>query len=334
MPAGIETDGDRATFVAVKEHGWHQMGTLVEHDITVPEGLSLAHLADREYHLEPVAVPVGSPPRFILAPNQVAAVRKNPFTDEWQVLGVGMTEAYTLHTPEQAFGFGEQIIEQGSPLAALGSIADGRKAFAAFRLDGITVGGQDQVNTYLNVLTSFDASMSTHVRVSAIRVVCSNTFHAVLGQSEMPTYKVRHTGDPLETRVDDARGALDIGWQALEQFQAEAEAMVRREVTATEFDKIVAALVPMTDQMTDRQRDIRAGQREGVRAVYESATTKDIAGTAWGAWNAWTEYADKYAGNFKTAMARQVAEVMPGSITDQRRDQGARTIQRVLSLTV
>lgn len=333
MSHDLEVKDGIATFVAVKEHGWHGLGTLVEHDLTVSEGLSLANLADLEYQVRPLAVPVGTPRRFIVAGNYKAVVRRNPFDrEQWDVLGAGMTDAYTLHTPEQAFGFGEDIIESGKPLAAMGSIKGGRRAFAAFRLDDLTIGGVDQIKTFLNILTSFDGSMATYARVSTIRTVCSNTFHYVLSESSAPTYVVRHVGEGLEGRVDDARAALQVGWKALEQFQAEVETLIDREVTDKEFTAITEALFPITDKTTERGTAIAQESRSAVTALYNGPTVAPIRGTAWGALNAYTEWLDWTGGNYGSPEARMVAQITPGSAIDAKRVGGAKKITNLLKI--
>ena len=336
MPAGIEYAEDgRATFVAVRKHGWHQMGTVSDEDLSVEQGLGLAHLADLDYHTEPVLVPVGNPPVLQAAAGKIATVRRNPFDrSKWDILGVGMTDSYTLHTPEEAFGFGEAIIEYGHPLAAMGSISNGRRAFAAFAMDDLTIGGKDAVKMYLNILTSFDATLATYARVSAIRAECENTFNAILSDGDALTYRVRHIGDGLEHRVDDARSALSIGWQAMETFQKEAELLISREVTKVEFDKIVEQLLPVRNNATDRVKATRLGEREAVRAIYEAGNAASITGTAWGVFNAYTEWADWTAGSFKTPEARMVSQIMPGTITDRRRERAGSIVKSVLALTV
>jgi phage/plasmid-like protein (TIGR03299 family) len=337
VPAGIEYDQstDRATFVAVRDHGWHQMGHLSDKDLSVEEGMALAHLSDLDYHTEPIIVGVGSPAVLQVAPEYQAVVRRNPFDrDKWEVLGAGMKTSYTLHTPEQAFAFGEQIIEEGKPLAALGSIANGKRAFASFRLDDLTIGGVDQVHNFLNVMTAFDGSMATVCRVSSIRVVCQNTFNMVMGERTAPTYKVRHTGADLEHRVDDARAALQVGWKSMERFQAEANAFLDREVTDKEFRAITEALFPIADDATDRAKEKALDARLAVATLWDGPTVENVRGTAWGALNAFTEWVDWKAGNFATDQDRMVAQITPGGTMDKRRASGAKTIADLLKIEV
>jgi phage/plasmid-like protein (TIGR03299 family) len=241
-------------------------------------------------------------------------------------------ESFTLHTPEEAFAFGESIIEEGKPLAAMGSINGGRRAFAAFKADDITIGGVDQVRMYLNVMTAFDGTMATVVRASAIRVVCANTFSAVMGQSEAPTYRVRHIGEGLEHRVDDARAALGIGWKSMAAFQAEAEAFLGREVSDKQFQDIVERLLPFGKDATERQTAAVEEQRAQVEAVYNGATVENIRGTAWGALNAFTEWTDWTAGRFRSEEARMVAQITPGSRIDERRLRAGTIVARSVGL--
>lgn len=332
MVAGIEMAEDgRATFVAVKEHGWHQKGELVQHDISVQEGMELAHLAGLEYQLQPVYV--RSPEGTALPTKRFGIVRKNPFDrTKWESLGVGFSERYTLHAPEPVFAFGEQVIDMGHPLAALGSINGGLEAFAAFRLDDVTIGGVDQVKMFLNIMTSFNGSMATTARVSGIRVVCWNTFQGVMSQTSMPTYKVRHTGMNLEHMVDDARNSLQVGWKGMEAFQKEAELLIARAVTPRETDNLITVLIPEPKEATDRQKENIKQARAWVHYIHESKTVENIKGTAWGVLNAFTEYVDHRSGNFRSEEARLVANITPGSVLDKRRMNGGMTIAKALEL--
>jgi phage/plasmid-like protein (TIGR03299 family) len=320
--------------VAVREHGWHRLGTVVDRDLSVAEAMELAHLADLDYTLEPLLAVTGTveAPKVIPATGYRAVVRKNPWTREPEVIGAGMTDTFTLHTPEEALGFGEQIIDMGKPLAALGSINSGRRAFAAFAGDEITIGGHDQVRMFLNVMTAFDGSMATVVRPSAIRVVCANTFSMVMGQSTQPTYRVRHMGAGLADRVDDARAALDIGWKGMEAFQAEAEAMLNREVSDKQFNAIVEALLPFQKDATPRQIRTVEDNRAQVHSVWNGANIEGIKGTAWGALNAYTEWTDWVGGRFQNSDTRMVAQITPGSRIDTRRLRAGNIVAKSVGL--
>jgi phage/plasmid-like protein (TIGR03299 family) len=336
MPTGLETDGSRVTFVAVRGHGWHQLGTLVDHDIGVSDALKLAHLSDLDYQLVPAFADLGTPGAgMVRAPGSVASVRRNPFDRKsWDVLGIGMSDNYVLHTPEEAFAFGEQIIEQGHPLAAMGSVAGGRRAFAAFRLEGVTVGNQDKVNAFLNVMTSFDGTLATFVRASYIRVICENMFNDVLRERGIPTYKARHVGGPLTQQVHDARAALDFGKKGMTEFTREADRWLARTVTLREFDMVERELIKEPRGATPKQRANTSDRRETFRKLYESSfTNQAITGSAWGVMHAWTEYVDWIGGTYPTREARVAAQVNHGSTLESRRDDGVRTIARVLSLT-
>lgn len=335
MPAGIEVHEDgRAAFVAVKEHGWHRLGTLVDEDIDINTGLRLALLNDLDYHTEPVLVPCGSPPVMVEAPGSVAVVRRNPFDREtWNVLGVGMSEDYVVHTLEETLAFGSDIIDAGYHLSAIGSIDNGKRAFATFRLDGITIGGVDAVDLYLNLFTSYDRSLATTARCSQIRTVCKNTMDAVLGEKTAPTFRVKHVGEPLKFRVQDAREALEVAWSGADEFAKEAELWLDRTVTEIEFEKVVAGLYPIAENATESTKTRMGDQRHQLSSLYlHGDTTETIRGTAWGVLNAYTEIVDWRYGRFDTLEARVAAQTLPGTSIDKRRQTGAATIRKVLQM--
>jgi phage/plasmid-like protein (TIGR03299 family) len=341
MPAGIEYDSatGRATFVAVREHGWHQMGTLVDHDITVAEGLELALMNDLDYRIDPFVAVSGSEdaPEIVPSASLRAATRRNPFDrSKREVYAAGMTDSFTMHTPEVAFSLGENVIDAGKPLSAMGLMDDGKRGFAAFRADALSIGGVDQVNAYLNIITAFDGSLATTARLSTIRVVCQNTASAVLGQHGIPTYKVRHVGEGLEGRIEDARAALGVVYAGMEEFQREAEALLAVDVTDLRFERIVEHLLPMPadeDKATQIVKDRIAQQRDQVRAIWNGPTVANVQNTAWGALNAYTEWLDWTAGGFKTDTARMAQQITPGSRMDQSRIVGAKKIAALVGLT-
>lgn len=330
---GIEKwiDG-RATFVAVKEHGWHRMNGaqgLSMEDLSIERAMELAHMSNLDYRLDPAYALVDG--EYVEVPNNVALTRIHPFLRERVGMSTGMSERFELHTPEQVAEFGQAIIDEGQPLSALGLIDNGMRMFAAFRLTGCTIGGVDAVNLYLNIMSGFDGRMSTIARSSAIRVECRNTMNAVMNQASMPTYIAKHIGRPLEDRVDDARAALAIGWQSVDAFQQEANLLFDREITKVQFDKIVAGFLPIPDNAELNQVERIKGQRNDLRMVAELGTAKNLQGTAWGAWNALTEYTNWHAGRTSDS-SRLIGQIIPGSRFDKYRITAMDVVREVVGV--
>ena len=198
MPAGItETDG----MAYVGRRPWHGLGTYVEGQaMTAAQAIEAANL-DWEVVTEPVYRPWGSlrSPDFKQIEGKRAIVRKD--TDEvFGVFSDGFTPAQNLTCFDliDAFtGSGEASIH------TVGSLFGGRRVWMLCKLQGdYRLDNGEKLESFILLDNSHDGTAALRMRLTSVRVVCSNTLGAAT--SNRAAFAARHTSG-LMARVNEAR---------------------------------------------------------------------------------------------------------------------------------
>lgn len=310
MPANIEVfqDGSAGFVSGNNIVAWHRLGQVVEGALTSEEALRLSHLADWNVRLVDLQATVLGEDGVSTIPvaNNFATVRTNPVTKQPNVLGV-VGNRYEPIQNETAFRVLDDISDLGgASFETAGSLGNGERVFVTQRLDHqILVGGEDAVDTFLLATTSHDGSTNLTIAATPVRVVCQNTLSLALRTAKR-VHKVRHTKN-AEHRVQEARQALQISFAYLEEFEAEANALIDTSFTESEFQAFLESLIPAPEEQ-GRSQTIALNARAAIKSTYFDAPTQQgIKNTAWGAYNAVVEYVDF------------LAPVRGGSDKDERR---------------
>jgi phage/plasmid-like protein (TIGR03299 family) len=288
----LEQYGDMASFASLREPAWHGLGTVLDHEVTTAEMLSVAHLAGWNVRLEDVNLPGRS------HKNYFATVRTNPFDNKVDVLGV-VGERYKVLQNEELFSFGDAILD-GARWETAGSIKNGTVVFGSLALDREVVldpsGATDKVNTYLLVHTSHDGSLAIQASVTPVRVVCQNTLNMAVGHNgkrAKQSFRIRHT-QTVNGKVAAAREALGLANDYLDSFEVEAKALFEQAITTETFFDIVKAAYPEPDADTKGAATKWQNKVDTLFDIYNGPTCVNVKGSAWGAYNALTERMDWY----------------------------------------
>jgi phage/plasmid-like protein (TIGR03299 family) len=154
----------------------------------------------------------------------------------------------------------------------------------------------DKVNTYLLINTSHDGSVAIQASITPVRVVCANTLNLALGKGNRgvkQSFKIRHT-QTASGRIQQAREALGLANAYIDEFDKLAQAMITKEITKAQFDKIVEVAYPKPEK--DAKGSIKKWENkiDIINSIYVGTYNHTISGTAWGAFNALTERLDWY----------------------------------------
>lgn len=151
-------------------------------------------------------------------------------SDTGKVLSV-MGSKYRPVQPAEVIGFYRDLTEKhGYELETAGSIADGRKIWALANTNAVTqLRGGDKVRGYLLLATSFDGTMSTQARFTAVRVVCNNTLSFATEEGKADVV-IPHCS---VFDADKVKEKLQIG-DAFARFHERASAMSQRIVGQNE----------------------------------------------------------------------------------------------------
>lgn len=295
----VGANGEQA-FASFREPAWHGLGTVFTEEKSTREMLEAAHLDNWNVRLEAVPYPADY---NVISPSHMV-LRDNPFGEGIDVLAT-VGERYRVLQNEDLFNFGDALLDGGRWETA-GSIRDGRVVFGSLALERETVldpnGVSDVVKSYLLVHTSHDGSTAVQASITPVRVVCQNTLNMALSGVKQ-SFKIRHT-QTVTGKVAAAREALALANDYLDVFDKEAQALIAKEITKAQFDKIVEAVYPRPDK--DAKGAVKKWENKVdlINEIWTSDTNNMIATTAWGAFNAMTERLDW----FRTGRGERGAE--------------------------
>lgn len=281
------TDGTAAFFTA-RLDAWHRLGTRTEGCLTAQQVMEVAYLGGWDVRKETVQTVQSS----AVVPNRWATTRVHPKTGKREVLGmVGRT--YRPVQNEQACHLLNFIVDQtGAHFETAGSLRGGREVFVTMKLpDTMRVAGVDAMDLYLAMCTSHDGSRLARVLVTPVRIVCANTQAAAFADN-VGEYTLRHSGD-VEGKLTEVRDALKLVPVYLDQFQAEAEKLIEKELEWDQLQRIADQLWPLDDGDKETAFLRRMARERDLKYLFEEAPTLDnIRGTAWAGYQAVTEWLD------------------------------------------
>ena len=199
--------------------------------------------------------------------------------------------------------FSDLVALGGFQLETAGALSFGRRVWALASVgDAAPVIDGDMVKPYLLLGTSYDGTMATVAKFTAIRVVCNNTITAAVG-GEADTEKgyLKSAIRVLHSERFDAdavRLQLGIVANQFERFLVQSRQLAGVPMTTTEADAFVAELLKPYHQGKTAVTDSRAYKR--IIQLFEGAAIGSdidgVTGTRWGMLNAVTELVDHERG--------------------------------------
>ena len=298
MAHDLETQNGKASFASFREPAWHGLGTVFTEEKTTKEMLDLASLSNWNVRLEDLE----TPSHLVSDKNYQYVLRTNPTdTTQTDILGV-VGERYHVMQNEDLFSFGDNILDGGGRWETAGSIKGGRVVFGALALERETIldpnGVADKVKTYLLINTSHDGSIAIQASITPVRVVCANTLNLALGSIKKKngikqSFKIRHT-QTASGKVAIARETLGMANKYMDEFDLMAKAMIEKEITAKQFEDIIALAYPAPEKDAKGSVKKYDTKIDLIHSIYQGKQNKMIAGTAWGALNGLTERLDWY----------------------------------------
>lgn len=289
------TDGV-ASFVSAHTDAWHQLGPVLDHNFTAEEAMTEGNLAGWNVRKLPMfaALPNG---KQIPVEGRNAVVRNNPVRrSQIDVLG-DVGDSYRIIQNEEHAGLLNALVdESGAHFETAGALAGGRQVFLTMKLPGhINIGGVDPVENYIAAINSHDGSMAFTLMVTPVRIVCANTLNLAF-QNKTHMFRVRHTSGAEAALHSQAREALDLTFNYLDGFQAQAEQLINTTMTQAKFEALIEQEFGAAEDASPAAVTRAATKIDQMAELFADAQTQDgIRDTAWAGLNALTEWADHYA---------------------------------------
>jgi len=215
-----------------------------------------------------------------------------------------VSDGYHVVQPAEIMGFFSDLVALGGfQLETAGALSFGRRVWALASVgEAAPVIDGDLVKPYLLLGTSYDGTMATVAKFTAIRVVCNNTITAaVSGEADTEKGYLKSAIRVLHSERFDAdvvRLQLGIVANQFERFLVQSRQLAGVPMTTTEADAFVAELLKPYHQGKTAVSDSRAYKR--IIQLFEGAAIGSdidgVTGTRWGMLNAVTELVDHERG--------------------------------------
>jgi phage/plasmid-like protein (TIGR03299 family) len=155
-----------------------------------------------------------------------------------------------MFSNEELLAFGDELTNERRRWETAGSIDGGRTVFATLAdTEDIVLdpnGSADRILKYLMLKTSHDGSGKIVAKKVNTRVECRNTLNIAMGEKGAE-FSIRHT-QKLDGRLAEAKLALGFAEDYDAEFEAEMQVLYAKDMTMTQFEKIVLAEFPEPDE--------------------------------------------------------------------------------------
>lgn len=275
---------------------WHGLGTLVDENIGLEEFQKEAGL-DWEVQKTPVMFNAPDHERTEFGGVKLATFKDkfvlNRTTDHKPFAVV--SGRYKPVQPKQIFEFFRDLLAMHNmKMHTAGSLKEGGRIWCLAQTGDVhKVLGNDRVDGYLLLSTSYDLTLSTLAQFTSVRVVCNNTLQQALanstGRVTIPHVK--------EFNADDIKGQLGIGREQWQAFTAALDVLAKIKLDETHAAKLVEKIFAIPEDPEKRMVDPNRLHAVNVTDLFkfDNAKGAEMAGrTAWGLLNCVTEYVDHH----------------------------------------
>lgn len=270
------------TMFSVGKRPWHSLGTVLENAPTIEEGIKQAGL-DWNVSLRPI---ITNDEDAITLDSHKIVVRD----DINKPLGI-VSNNYKVLQNSEAFSFFEPFIEnEMASLETAGSLFNGKKVFvlAKIKSDNMVVDKNDEVEKYILISNSHDATQSLRVGFTPIRVVCNNTLSAAENSMQSQLIKLTHKGNIVQS-LSELRETMDLINQQFiateEQYKYLATRTNINKLDLHKYVKQVFSVKKLEDIIKDYEegKEIEEARKKLIARVEEIFDLEPVH-------NAWTMY--------------------------------------------
>ena len=242
----------------VRETPWHGQGLRVEDAPSSEEAIRLAGL-DWLVDQQPIYLADG-----IQIKDNYANVRSS----DGKALGI-VGSKYKIVQNTEAFAFTDELLGEGVKYETAGSLKEGKVIWLLAKMpEAFEVLG-DKVEPYLVFTNTHDGSGAVRVCMTPVRVVCNNTLNMALRGAKR-VWSARHTGS-IASKLDDARETLQFANNYIKATQETFEELYKVKLNDISLHRMLNNIVPITEDMSDRQKENQKTIRDDILLRYEEA---------------------------------------------------------------
>jgi phage/plasmid-like protein (TIGR03299 family) len=218
-------------------------------------------------------------------------------SDTRSQLGI-VSPDYKIVQPGEVLEFFRDLVSTGDMSIETAGCLDGGKKVWALAKTGqdFRIMGQDAIEGYLLLATSFDGTLSTRAQFTSVRVVCNNTLQMSIKGKSSNAVAIPHSAMFRESQVKLDLGILD---NSFAQFEEQANVLANRRMSDKEAVRFIMNVLTGEDD-AEKLSTRSANVVKHVYGMYAGnamgSSLRSSDSTAWGALNAITEYVDHQQG--------------------------------------
>ena len=266
---------------------WHRLGVEVSEAPNSEEALKLAGL---DWTVNPH--PVKDAETGLIIPNTFSNTRSS----DNKSLGI-VSDRYKIVQNVDAFRFTDELLGGDVRYETAGSLKEGKTIWLLARLPETEILG-DKFEQYLVFANSHDGTGRVRVCCTPVRCVCQNTLNLALGSAKR-SWSMTHAGN-IEYKLDEAHKTLELAGKYISRLKVEADKQAVAKISEKQFESFVCNLFPITEDMSDRQKNNAETNRSGLIRCYNAEDLANFVGTQWGVMNAVSDFATHVAPNRMT----------------------------------
>jgi phage/plasmid-like protein (TIGR03299 family) len=312
MPANVES------MFSVREMPWHREGTILADypgswgQARKLAGLDWDPISTQVYAL--ADLDVDGSPRYEPIEGWKCIAR----SDNGAVLSLNR-DTYTVIDHGEMGEIVEAVLAQPNVKWETAGVLDGGRAVWCLALldEPVELPGDDSPTLpYLAITNRHDGTAACALRATAVRIVCANTFRAaeLEGERTGATFSFIHKSS-WRSRIEEARQAVTGARKEMRRYTELAHELLGIQISPRQRELFVTEFIPMPPQglVTDRVARNVEEARAALRLIFESKTTENVAGTAYGLVQAAGEYLDhvRTARSWETRLNRTLIRPEP-----------------------
>jgi phage/plasmid-like protein (TIGR03299 family) len=275
------------TFASVKP-AWHRVGTVLSNEARTDYNQALKD-ANLDFEVKKIQFkhPLSDNPLYTNLPEDMNAYGTFRM-DNGQHLGTVKGQYHVIQNHE-ALNFLEELVGGGMQIDSLGSFRKGTVIFANVLIKKDEIVKGDEVNNFMQVVTSHDGTLTLDFFQSMVQIVCSNTLRMAM-KSASQHLKISHTVNSL-VKLADAATFLNLVGKGADSFNDKLRFLSTKRMSSEMEELFLNQLVGKVDSSTKNKR--LANMRETIlESPDNSEIVKGISGTAYAMLNKVTNFVD------------------------------------------
>lgn len=233
-----------------------------------------------------------------------------------------VSNSYKTVQPAVILDFFREVTEKtDAQMETAGALFGGKVIWALARLGNDAKVRDDLVAPYLMLTTSFDRSLPTIAKLTAVRVVCNNTLQLSMKDTNTKQIRIPHSTNFVTAEV---RAGLNVSLDQFDKFMQKANGLAAQSFSMSDMDQFLVELLKPNAITVEAENVRKSAAYKKITDLFNGGQLGNgqdaINNTAWGALNAVTEFIDHMQGKNQSARLMNAWFGLGGKLKDRALD--------------